>query len=199
MLPWELDLPSLVQVIVIELQTDFHHNVLQILFEHRGWSKTTTPLQVELEGLFCERSLCNCFYLTGYNQSNVFIKPFLHQPMSQSAIQKPNIKPQTASNADLEARLLGKTPWKGRNLGRNLERHLEPGSEGCPVLFWLCWVEVITEHGQVVQTFIDDQQGQIIIITGVVEGATGQHLRSKCQLAFHSWGWESRCSRERER
>jgi hypothetical protein len=34
--------------------------------------------------------------------------------------------------------------------------------------------------------FIDDQQGQIIIITVVVEGATGQHLRSKCQLAFHS-------------
>jgi hypothetical protein len=33
--------------------------------------------------------------------------------------------------------------------------------------------------------FIDDQQGQIIIITVVVEGATGQHLRSKCQ-AFHS-------------
>ena len=62
----------------------------------------------------------------------------------------------------------------------------EPGSEGCPVLFWLCRVEIITEHGQHVQIFIDDQQGQIIIITVVVEGATGQHLRSKCQLAFHS-------------
>jgi hypothetical protein len=37
-----------------------------------------------------------------------------------------------------------------------------------------------TEHGQDVQTFIDDQQGQIIITTFVVEGATGQHLRSKC-------------------
>ena len=61
----------------------------------------------------------------------------------------------------------------------------EPGSEGWPVLFWLCRVEIITEHGQDVQTFIDDQQGQIII-TMVVEGATGQHLRSKCQLAFHS-------------
>jgi hypothetical protein len=34
--------------------------------------------------------------------------------------------------------------------------------------------------------FIDDQQGQFIIITVVVEGANGQHLRSKCLLAFHS-------------
>ena len=58
----------------------------------------------------------------------------------------------------------------------------EPGYEGWPVLFW---VEIITEHGQDVQVFIDDHQGQIII-TVVVEGATGQHLRSKCQLAFHS-------------
>ena len=63
---------------------------------------------------------------------------------------------------------------------------VEPGYEGWPVLFWLCQVEMITEHGQDVQMFIDDQQGQIIIITVVVEGATGQHLRSKCQLAFHS-------------
>ena len=36
-----------------------------------------------------------------------------------------------------------------------------------------------------VQTFIDDQQGQIIIRVSI-EVATGQHLRSKCQLAFHS-------------
>ena len=31
--------------------------------------------------------------------------------------------------------------------------------------------------------------GQIIIITVVVEDAAGQHLRSKCQLAFHSWAF----------
>jgi hypothetical protein len=46
----------------------------------------------------------------------------------------------------------------------------EPGSEGCPVLFWLCRREIITVHGQDVQTFIDDQQGQIIIITVVCRG-----------------------------
>ena len=49
--------------------------------------------------------------------------------------------------------------------------------------------------------FIDDQQGQIII-TVVIEGATGQHLSSKCQLAFHSQafkGRDSMCGRERER
>ena len=77
----------------------------------------------------------------------------------------------------------------------------EPGSEGWPVLFWLCRVEIITEHGHDDQMFIDDQQGQIIIITVVVEGATGQHLRSKCQLAFNSRSFRVRdcwCCRERE-
>ena len=62
----------------------------------------------------------------------------------------------------------------------------EPGSEGWPVLYWLCRVEIIKEHGQDVQMFIDDQQGQIIMLTVVVEGAIVQHLRTKCQLAFHS-------------
>ena len=44
------------------------------------------------------------------DQSNVFMNPFLHQPMSQSAVQKPSLKPQTPSNADVEARCLGNTP-----------------------------------------------------------------------------------------
>ena len=39
----------------------------------------------------------------------------------------------------------------------------EQGSEGWPVLFWLCRVEIITEHGQDVQMFINDQHGRIII------------------------------------
>jgi hypothetical protein len=43
-------------------------------------------------------------------KSNVCIKPFLHQLMSQSAVQKPSLKPQTASNAGVEAQWLGKTP-----------------------------------------------------------------------------------------
>jgi hypothetical protein len=47
---------------------------------------------------------------TSINQSNVFIKPSLHQLMSQSDLQKPSLKPQTASNAGVEARWLGKTP-----------------------------------------------------------------------------------------
>jgi hypothetical protein len=42
-------------------------------------------------------------------KSNVFIKPFLHQLISQSAVQKLSLKPQTASNAGVEARGLGKT------------------------------------------------------------------------------------------
>ena len=87
----------------------------------------------------------------------------------------------------------------GRQEPRKKPRE-EPGSEGCPFLFWLCRVAIITVHGQDVQTFIDDQQGQIIIITVVVAGATGHHLRSKCQLAFHSRSFrvrDSRCGRER--
>ena len=79
-------------------------------------------------------------------KSNVFILPFVHQLISQSAVQKPSLKPQTASNAGVEARWLGKTPLKGQNLGRNLERNQA----------------IITEHGQDVQMFINDQHGQII-------------------------------------
>jgi hypothetical protein len=44
-------------------------------------------------------------------QSNVFIKAFLHQQMSQSAIQKPSLNPQTESNADVEG------VWWGWGLG----------------------------------------------------------------------------------
>ena len=62
----------------------------------------------------------------------------------------------------------------------------DPRYEGWPVLFWLCLVEIIAEHGQDFQMFIDDQHGQIIIITVAVKGAASQDLRSKCQLAFHS-------------
>jgi hypothetical protein len=36
-------------------------------------------------------------------KSNAFIKPFVHQPISQRAVQKPSLKPQTASNAGVEA------------------------------------------------------------------------------------------------
>ena len=77
----------------------------------------------------------------------------------------------------------------------------EPGSEGWPVLFWPCQVEIFNSTWPSVQTFIYAQPSQIIIITVVVECATGQHLRSKCQLAFHSQSFrvrDSRCSKERE-
>ena len=51
-----------------------------------------------------------------FNQTNLFIKPFEHQPMSQSAIQKPSLKPQKASYADVEALLLG--TWRGKQQDR---------------------------------------------------------------------------------
>ena len=65
---------------------------------------------------------------------------------------------------------------------------------GLPVLFWLFRVEITTVHGQDVQTFIYDQQGQILMIT-VVEGATGQHLRINSR-SFRVR--DNRCGRERE-
>jgi hypothetical protein len=106
-----------------------------------------------------------------------------------------SLKPQTASNADV-ARKKSLERQEPRKKPRE-----EPGSDGWPVLFWLCRVEIITVHGQDVQTFIDDQQGQIIIIPVVVEGAT-DHLWSKCQLAFHSRSFrvrDSRCVRESQK
>ena len=36
-------------------------------------------------------------------KSHLFIKPFLHQLISQSVVQKPSLKPQTATNAGVEA------------------------------------------------------------------------------------------------
>jgi hypothetical protein len=80
----------------------------------------------------------------------------------------------------------------------------EPGSEGSPVLFWLCQVEIIWVHGC---------WGQIVLLrcskihrwpagsNNNHSGATGLHLRSKCHLTFHNWafgGEDSRCGRERD-
>ena len=90
---------------------------------------------------------------------------------------------------------------------------------GWPVLFWLCRVEIITEHGQDVQMFINDQHGPIIIITGgtvetgaadgqveVETGAaarstarwTGDSKESSCQVVLRH-GPRAQVPRERER
>ena len=54
----------------------------------------------------------------------------------------------------------------------------EPGYERWPVLFWQCRVEIITEHGQDVQMFINDQHGEII--------GLGQIARPVNRSGFHS-------------
>jgi hypothetical protein len=61
------------------------------------------------------------YFLCGdINQSNIFIKPFLHQPISQNAVQKPSLKPQTANYADVRSTVGRKNslerpkPWKKR-------------------------------------------------------------------------------------
>jgi hypothetical protein len=43
-----------------------------------------------------------------YVKSNLFAWPFLHQLIYQSAVQKPILKPQTASNASVEAPVTNK-------------------------------------------------------------------------------------------
>ena len=96
------------------------------------------------------------------NQSNVFIKAFLHQLMSQSAVQKPSLKTPNSKQCRCRSTVARKNSLE-RPKPRKKPRE-EPG-------FWLCRVEIITEHGQDVQMFINDQHGQIIIITVVVEGA----------------------------
>ena len=115
-------------------------------------------------------------YDSVFNQSNVFIQPFLHQLISQSAVQKPSLKPQTTSNAGVEAQWLGKLPRKAKT-----KDETERGYEGWSVLFWLCRVEIITEHGQDVQMFINDQHGQIIIIT---VRWTGDSKEPSCQVVL---------------
>ena len=124
-------------------------------------------------------------------QSNVFIKPFYisrcHKCYTETQPKTPNSKQcrcrsTVARKNSLERQEPRKKPRE------------EPGSEGWPVLFWLCRVEILRVHGQDVQTFMYDQQGQIIIITVVIDGATGQHLRGKCQLAFHSRSFRVRDS-----
>ena len=106
-------------------------------------------------------------------------------PYTETQPKIPNSKQCRSRSTVARKNSLEKQETRKKRRRRNLERNQ---AEGWPVLLRLCQVEIITVHGQYVQTFIDDQQGQIIIITVVVEGATGQHLRSKCQLAFgFSW------------
>ena len=92
--------------------------------------------------------------------NTAFNTAFLHQ-LIHHAVQKPSLKPQTASNAGVEARWLGKNSLERPEPRKNPRE--EPGSEVWPVLFWLCRVDIITEHGQDVQMFINDQHGRIII------------------------------------
>jgi hypothetical protein len=54
----------------------------------------------------------------------------------------------------------------------------EPGYVGWPDLFWLCRVEIITEHGQDVQMFINDQHGPKALHTLSV-----QNIKNTC--SFH--------------
>ena len=72
----------------------------------------------------------------------------------------------------------------------------EPGYVGWPVLFWLCRVEIITEHGQDVQMFINDQHGPIIISS--TARWTGDSKESSCQVVLRH-GPKAQVLREREK
>ena len=67
----------------------------------------------------------------------------------------------------------------------------EPGYVGWPVVFWLYQVEIITEHDQDVQMFINYQHGQIIIIivrtinwSSSTARWTGDSKESSCQVVL---------------
>ena len=80
----------------------------------------------------------------------------------------------------------------------------EPGYVGWPVLFWLCRVEIITEHGQDVQMFINDQHDRIIIRQNSLNWSssmarwTGDSKESPCQVVL-GHGPRAQVLRERER
>ena len=58
----------------------------------------------------------------------------------------------------------------------------EPGYVGWgPVLFWLCRVEIITEHDQDVQMFINDQHGKIIGLRQVARPVNRSGFHSRRQ------------------
>ena len=71
----------------------------------------------------------------------------------------------------------------GQNLGRNLERNqaMRGGR-----------VEIITEHGQDVQMFINDQHGQIIGLGQVARPVNRSGFHSRRQ---NSWNWSSSTAR----
>ena len=75
----------------------------------------------------------------------------------QSVVQKPSLNSKQCRCRSTMARKNSLERQEPRKKPKE-----EPGYEGWPILFWLCWVEIIRVHGQDVQTFIDDQQGQII-------------------------------------
>ena len=106
----------------------------------------------------CKNTLHDYTLICAYiNESiNLVIKSFLHQLMSQSFCTE--TQPKTPNSKQWVSR---KNSLKRLEPRKKLRE--EPGYEGWPVLFWLCRVEIITEHGQDVQMFIDDQQGQIFI------------------------------------
>uniref|UniRef100_A0AAZ3PN34 Uncharacterized protein n=1 Tax=Oncorhynchus tshawytscha TaxID=74940 RepID=A0AAZ3PN34_ONCTS len=65
-------------------------------------------------------SYCAIRIYQSINQSNVFIKPFLHQPMSQSAVQKPSLKPQTAKGAVERERVENSRSGTGSTSGEQI-------------------------------------------------------------------------------
>ena len=84
-------------------------NALAIIKWHAGaiyWGNQKELLPCDI---LIETRNHNSHEKQSINQSNIFIKSFLHQLMSQSDVQKPSLKPQTASNAGVEARWLGRT------------------------------------------------------------------------------------------
>ena len=67
----------------------------------------------------------------------------------------------------------------------------EPGYEGWPVLFCLCRGEILTEHCQDFQMFINDQHGQIIVIRVNRSGFHSRRQNSYIYISFKSFSRRS--------
>jgi hypothetical protein len=84
-----------------------------------------------------------------FDQSNVLIKPLLHQQMSQCAYIE--TQPKTPMSTQCRCR---STVARKNSLGRQEKPREEPGFEGWPVLFWLCPVEIKRVHGHKARSFL---------------------------------------------
>jgi hypothetical protein len=107
-------------------------------------------LEGQLEHLFLPNHTRHSSPSLSVNQSNVFIKPFLRQLMSQSAVQEPSLKPHTAGNAGVEARNAGVPPYYTIHLQQPSKYHVCSTSIQHLTTVCSCWCRGESSQGTIV-------------------------------------------------